>query len=65
MLQIGDKLNPELRIITSTFSKILYKGESFLLYSQNTAMNNIIISSGIPRGGLRVSNPPPPEIQKF
>lgn len=28
MVQIGDTPNPELRIITSTFNKVLYKGES-------------------------------------
>jgi hypothetical protein len=27
MVQIGDTPNPELRIITSTFNKVLYKGE--------------------------------------
>lgn len=27
MVQIGDTPNPELRIITSTFSKVLFKGE--------------------------------------
>lgn len=27
MVQIGDTPNPELRIITSTFNKVLYKGK--------------------------------------
>jgi hypothetical protein len=27
-VQIGDTPNPELRIITSTFNKVTYKGES-------------------------------------
>lgn len=27
MVQIGDTLDPELRIITTTFNKVLYKGE--------------------------------------
>lgn len=27
MVQIGDTPNPELRIITSTFSKVLYRGK--------------------------------------
>lgn len=28
MVQIGDTPNPELRIITSTFNKVLYKGKT-------------------------------------
>ena len=28
MVQIGDTPNPELRIITSTFNKVLYKGKN-------------------------------------
>lgn len=31
MVQIGDTPNPELRIITSTFNKVLYKGN--VIYS--------------------------------
>lgn len=30
MVQIGDTPNPELRIITSTFNKVLYKGKSLV-----------------------------------
>lgn len=33
MVQIGDTPNPELRIITSTFNKVLYRGE--LIYKIN------------------------------
>lgn len=29
--QIGDTPNPELRIITSTFNKVLYKGETYYM----------------------------------
>lgn len=32
MVQIGETPNPELRIITSTFNKVLYRGE---LYDTN------------------------------
>lgn len=32
MVQIGETPNPELRIITSTFNKVLYRGEYTAIY---------------------------------
>lgn len=39
MVQIGDTPNPELRIITSTFNKVTYKGKHLTGMVQMSSVN--------------------------
>jgi hypothetical protein len=41
IVQIGDTPNPELRIITSTFNKVLYKGENHQQLQAKQSVKNL------------------------
>lgn len=56
MVQIGDTPNPELRIITSTFNKVLYKGEESAVVFANFRMQ---ISIGVALIARSLSRRPP------
>lgn len=43
MVQIGDTLDPELRIITTTFNKVLYKGKFFFHFSLSLYLSNKVL----------------------